>query len=77
MILRRCYSDPFRRDLTAACFDPGTAAIVSMLTTMAGTGLGIAGQAQRASADAAQANYMAQVASSVGTSKTSLANPLL
>jgi hypothetical protein len=40
--------------------DPGTAAIAGL--NILGTGLGIAGQAQRAQADAAQASYMAQVA---------------
>lgn len=36
--------------------------IISLASTVIGTGLSVAGQAQRAQADAAQANYMAQVA---------------
>ncbi len=61
MIFRRSYSDPFRRDLPAACHGTGLEVAALALSGL-GTGMSVIGQANRAQADAAQANYMAQVA---------------
>jgi len=62
MMFRRSYSDPFRRETPAACFDPGTAAIASLALSAAGTAMGVAGQSRQAQQQAAQAGYQAQVA---------------
>lgn len=44
------------------CIDPVTAAAISLATTVASTGLGIASQARQAAAQQAQAAYQAAVA---------------
>ena len=61
MIFRRSYSDAFRRELPAACRGTGLE-IAALAMSAIGTGMSVIGQANRAQADAAQANYMAQVA---------------
>ena len=59
MIFRRSFSDPFRRDMAGACFDPGT---IALATAGVSAATGIAGQMQQTQIQADQANYMAQVA---------------
>jgi TolA-binding protein len=65
MIFRRSYSDPFRRDVPAACFGPAMMApmmAASLALGAAGTAMSVIGQSNQAAAQARQANYMAQVA---------------
>ena len=61
MIFRRSFSDPFCRDLPAACRGTGLE-IAALALSAAGTAASVIGQANRGQADAAQASYMAQVA---------------
>lgn len=63
MIFRRSFSDPFRRDMPAACFGPAAALpVASLVMTGVSAGLGAIGQANQARAQAAQSNYLSQVA---------------
>jgi hypothetical protein len=61
MIFRRSYSDPFGRNVPVACHGTGLE-IAAFAMSAIGTGMSVIGQANRAQGDAAQANYMAQVA---------------